>query len=170
MATAAARSLEERLAATLPMHSPAARGNVCHLAVRPDATELDAVVDAVSDASVELAVLNLPAERWEIAPTFLGGIQISGAMLRADLPADRPRLAPLVRELMGTGMRVGVLKRRLNWMAERRALFGLPPLDAADGLPAALLHRLLGHRIRMKRVAPSAQAAQHSSTLEASNA
>lgn len=163
MATAAARSLEERLAATLPMHSPAARGQVCHLAVRPDAAELAAVVDAVSDASVEVAVLNLPADRWEIAPTFLEGIRISGAMVRADLPAHRSQLVPLVRELIGTGLRVGVLKQRLGWQSERRAMFGLPPVNGVGGLPDALLGRLLGDPVR-------AHGADRFSTLEAANA
>ena len=47
-----------------------------------------------------------------------------------------------VAELLQRGLAVSVLKRRLNWAAERRALFGALLDDAPDGLPPAVRRRL----------------------------
>jgi hypothetical protein len=48
-----------------------------------------------------------------------------------------------VRDLLSHDLTVAVLKRRLAWVAERRALFGALPADAAGGLPASTLRKLL---------------------------
>jgi hypothetical protein len=37
------------------------------------------------------------------------------------------------------GLRVAVLKRPLPWFPARRALFGVLPAEASDGLPARVL-------------------------------
>jgi hypothetical protein len=47
-----------------------------------------------------------------------------------------------VRDLRQRGLAVGVLKQRLAWVAERRALFGTLAPGAAAGLPGALIDRL----------------------------
>jgi hypothetical protein len=53
-------------------------------------------------------------------------------------------VALLARDLRGRGLRLAVLKHRLGWVAERRALFGAsPPGPAAVLAPAAA--RLLSH-------------------------
>jgi hypothetical protein len=70
------------------------------------------------------------------------GLRPSGVLLRADLAQDRPLLALAAGELMGRGLAFGVLKRRLPWVAERRALFGALPAGAQGSLPPRLLRRL----------------------------
>jgi hypothetical protein len=73
------------------------------------------------------------------------GARPTGSMLRADIATDRALLALVVRDLRERGLAVGVLKRRLNWVAERRALFGTLAPDAAGSLPSFLVRRLTSH-------------------------
>jgi hypothetical protein len=143
LASAAAHRLEERLAAHLPTARVAARGQVCHLAVAADPEGFAVASAAVSVARGLLAVIYLPAA--QLQPLLGAGTapEPSGVLLRADIGADRALLALTVRDLLGRGFSVGVVKQRLNWIAERRALFGALPPDAAGGLPASLLQRLL---------------------------
>ena len=54
-------------------------------------------------------------------------------------------VALAVDDLLERGLRVAVLKRRLGWVAERRAGFGALGSDSG-GLPESLLRRLLGRR------------------------
>ncbi|HVS99769.1 MAG TPA: hypothetical protein VHE08_04560, partial [Solirubrobacterales bacterium] len=56
--------------------------------------------------------------------------------------ADRPLVALAVGDLVDRGLRVAVMKRRLGWVAERRAGFGALGSDSG-GLPEPLLRRLL---------------------------
>jgi hypothetical protein len=44
---------------------------------------------------------------------------------------------------MARDLAVGVLKQRLGWVAERRALFGALAPAAGGGLPGAQLRRLM---------------------------
>jgi hypothetical protein len=143
LASAAAHRLEERLAAHLPTARVAARGQVCHLAVAADPEGFAVASAAVSVARGLLAVIYLPAA--QLQPLLGAGTapEPSGVLLRADIGADRALLALTVRDLLGRGFSVGVVKQRLGWVAERRALFGALPPDAAGGLPASLLQRLL---------------------------
>jgi hypothetical protein len=143
LASAAAHRLEERLAAHLPTARVAARGQVCHLAVAADPEGFAVASAAVSVARGLLAVIYLPAA--QLQPLLGAGTapEPSGVLLRADIGADRALLALTVRDLLGRGFSVGVVKQRLSWIAERRALFGALPPDAAGGLPASLLQRLL---------------------------
>jgi hypothetical protein len=146
LASAAAHRLEERLVAHLPQVRVAARGQVCHLALAVDPEGLRLATAAVTVARGALAVLHIPpgllqvlmAERLE--PAF------SGVLLRADVAADRPLLALVVRDLMARDLDVGVLKHRLGWVAERRALFGTLAMDAAGGMPISIRRRLLSHQ------------------------
>jgi hypothetical protein len=73
------------------------------------------------------------------------GARLTGAMLRADIASDRALLALVVRDLRGRGLAIGVLKRRLGWVAERRALFGALAPEVAGGLPVPLVRHLLSH-------------------------
>jgi hypothetical protein len=146
LASTAAQRLEERLVVHLPRPRVAARGQVCHLAVpvAPEGFELASAAATVGRGS--LVVLHLPAA--DVQP-FLGdrlGGRLTAAMLRADIAADRPLLALFVGELQARGLTVGVVKNRLGWVAERRALFGVLARDAAGGLPEPLLRRLLSHQ------------------------
>jgi len=142
LTSAAARGLEERLVAHLPQASVAARGQVCHLAVPADPDGLAVASAAVTVARGAVAVLHVPPAQLQ---TTLGGDgpAPSGVLLRADIAADRPLLAMAVRDLLDRGLRVSVLKRRLSWVAERRALFGALQPESAGGLPSSVRRSLV---------------------------
>jgi len=142
LASAAAQKLEERLAAHLPHLRAAARGQVCHLAVAADQEGLDTASAAITAARGASAMVHVPPELLQEVVDGSNGIRPSGALLRADLGQDRALVALAARELMTRGLAVAVLKRRLSWMVERRALFGALPLGSAGGLPAQLVRRL----------------------------
>jgi len=141
LASAAARRLEERLAAHLPRARVAARGQVCHLAVPGEAESLGVVGAAATVARGGLVVVLVPPELLQAAVASESA-GCNGVLLRADVGADRPLLALTVRDLFGQGLRVGVLKRRLSWACERRALFGVLGTGAEGGLPERLVRRL----------------------------
>lgn len=142
LASAAARELEERLRAHLPQARVAARGQVCHLSAPADADGFEAAAAAMTVARGTLAVLHLPPTALQ---PMLGaaGPEPSGVLLRADLETDRPLTAMVARDLLDRGLRLAVLKRRLSWVAERRALFGALPGDAPGGLSPAMRRNLL---------------------------
>jgi hypothetical protein len=142
LASAAARRLEERLVAHLPQAQVAARGQVCHLAVPADPEGIALTTAAVSVARGALAVLHSEPRSFR---SLLGGsgARPSAVLLRADLAADRALVALVVRDLLDRGLAVGVLKQRLGWVAERRALFGALPAELGGGLPARVRERLL---------------------------
>lgn len=145
IASAAAQKLEERLAAHLPELRFAARGQVCHLAVTADAEGLDAAAAAATVERGGLVVLHVPPQLLQealVAP----GLQPLGVLLRADLCGDRSLVALLARDLLARDLGVGVVKHRLNWVAERRALFGVLPAGSPGGLPERLVRRLCGPR------------------------
>lgn len=142
LASAAAQKLEERLTAHLPHLRVAARGHACHVAVPADPDGLDAASAALTAARDTTAVLHVPSKLLQEVIEGCSGIRPSGVLLRADLAQDRAIVALAVRELMGRGLDVAVLKRRLSWMVERRALFGVLPAGSAGGLPIRLVRRL----------------------------
>jgi hypothetical protein len=146
LAAAAAQRLEQRLAAHLPRARLAARGQVCHLAVSPDPEGLEAAAAAATVARGALAVLHLPPTLLQTLLRDGLGPEVSGVLLRADLATDRALLALVARDLSARGLDVAVLKQRLSWVAERRALFGTFPVGAAGSLPERLGRKLLSHR------------------------
>lgn len=142
IASAAARQLEERVRAHLPDARVAARGQVCHLAVAAEPEGLDLASAAATVARESGAVVHLPPELLhEVlgAPAW----RPSGVLLRADLAANRALVALAVRDLLGRELPAVVLKRRLAWVAERRALFGVLPAGAPGGLSERLVRRLM---------------------------
>lgn len=145
IASAAAQRLEGRLKAHLEDANAAARGHVCHLAVSEDPEGLAVASAAASAAREEGVVVHLPAGLLHAA---LAESAFEGAavLLRADLGCDRALVALAVRELLGAGRRAAVLKRRLTWVAERRALFGVLPAGAPGGFPERLVRQLTGAR------------------------
>jgi hypothetical protein len=151
LASAAARQLEERLVAHLPQARVAARGQVCHLAVAADGEGLEAASAAVTVARGALAVLHLPPALLRACLGEGIGPKPSSALLRADLSADRALLALVVRDLMARDLTVAVLKQRLSWIAERRALFGSLAPDGTGALSSRLVKKLLSHECYIER-------------------
>lgn len=142
VASAAAQKLEERLVAHLPDRRVAARGQICQVSVPADDEGLATAVAAVSLLREGVAVVHLPTGLLPQAHGP-GGLHASGALIRADLEAERPLVALAVRALMDAGLAVAVLKERLGWVTERRALFGALPAAAPGGLPERQVARLL---------------------------
>jgi hypothetical protein len=138
----AARRLEERLVAHLPTARVAARGQVCHLAAPAEGDGLELAAAAVTVARGALAVVHLEPAGLRSLLDGGRGPRPTGVLLRADVAADRPLLALAVRELLDRGLDVAILKRRLGWVAERRAHFGALLPEHAGGLPPAVLKRL----------------------------
>lgn len=147
VASSGARELEERLAVHLPRLRAASRGQACHLAVPDDPEAFDSVRAALPLVRDSAAVLHLPPSRLRDALAQERGLPVSGALLRADLGADRPLTALAVRDLLAHGLCVRVLKRPLAWVPARRALFGVLPANAPAGLPPRLLDALLESQI-----------------------
>jgi hypothetical protein len=147
IASASAHQLEERLAARLPSLRPAARGEVCHLSVAADEDGLAAAGIAVTVARGGLAVVHLAPELLQPLLDTAGAPPPDAALLRADLKEARPLVALAVDDLLRRGLRVAVLKRRLGWVAERRAGFGALGSDSG-GLSEPLLRRLLDPKAR----------------------
>jgi hypothetical protein len=143
VASAAAQKLEERLAAHLPDHGVAARGQVCHLAVAAEDEGLETAAAAATLMRDGLTVLHVPPRLLQPA-LGTAGLRPMGVLLRADLGADRSLVALAVRDLLDRNLAVGVLKRRLSWVAERRALFGVLPPGGSGGLSERLVRRLCG--------------------------
>lgn len=143
IATSAARELEERLAVHRPRAGVASRGQVCHLSLPADLDGLAQVGGSLALARDSVGVVHLPPDLLQPALRE-GGVRASGVLLRADLDRDRALAALAVRDLIGRGLRVMVLKQPLAWIQSRRALFGVLPAGAPGGLPARLLEHLLG--------------------------
>ena len=141
VASAAARALEERLVGHLPAARVAARGQVCHLAASADADGFAAAAAAVTVARGALAVVHVPPGELQPLLVDSSAPRFSGALLRADLGSDRALLALVVRDLLGRGLAVAVLKHRLGWVTERRALFGALGPDG-NHLSPTLVQRL----------------------------
>jgi hypothetical protein len=144
IATAAAQKLEERLVAHLPQARVAARGQVCHLAVPPDTDGLEAASAAIAVARGATAVVHVPPRLFRPVLDDASKLRPTGVLLRADLRRDRALVALTARELLERELTVGVLKDRLGWVAERRALFGVLSVGSPSGLPQRLVRRLLG--------------------------
>jgi len=140
LTSTAAQRLEERLAAHLPDALVAARGQVCHLAMSADAEGLESAVAAAAAAREATAVVHVPPHLLQEALDC--GLCPSGVLLRAELAEDRPLLALAARDLLTRGLAFAVLKRRLSWVAERRALFGALPTGSQGALPTRLARRL----------------------------
>jgi len=141
IASAAAQQLESRLNSHLDGAKAAARGQICHLAVAAEADGLETAAAASSAAREGGVVVHLPPDLLQ--PVLAeSAFQVSAVLLRADLSEDRALVALTVRDLIDAGMGAAVLKRRLTWVAERRALFGILPAGAPGGLPERLVRQL----------------------------
>jgi hypothetical protein len=141
LASAAARALEERLAAHLPDTPVASRGGTCHLVLSPDQDGIDLLPSVLPLVRGTPAVLHVPPSLLGAALEGRDGTAAAVA-LRGDLGSDRPLIALVVRRLLDRGHRVSVLKRPLPWLASRCALLGISIGDSAGGLPPRLVERM----------------------------
>jgi hypothetical protein len=136
--TAGARALEERLNAHLPGARTASRGQICQLSLPPGSEGMEKIAAAIPLVRDSAAVIHLP-------PSLLQSvleeprIPATAVLLRSDLAEARALTALAVRELMGHGLRVAVLKHPMSWLVTRAALLGIPP----RALPIRLCNRLL---------------------------
>jgi hypothetical protein len=138
LATAAARRLEERLAAHMPEAPVASRGSTCHLKLPGDVDGVERITAALPLVRDSLAAIHLPPALLQPALDE-PRIGCTGALLRADLGEDRHLTALAARDLIARGLSVAVLKRPLDWLSARRALFGVLPGGA--GLPRSVISR-----------------------------
>jgi hypothetical protein len=142
LASAAAQKLEQRLVSHLPRTRIAARGVSCHLSAPADSEGLALAASAASVARGCVVAVHLPPRLLTTAVGQGSGPRPSGVLLRAEIRRDRPLVALAVRDLMSQGLAVAVLKRRLGWVVERRALFGAMPPEAGGGIPVRIVRRL----------------------------
>jgi len=142
VASAAARTLEERLAAHLPEAAVASRGTLCHLTLPPTREGLDRAPAALALVRDSRGVVLVPPGLLQAA-SGSHPVRAGTAVLRADLGRDRSLTALAARDLIAHGIAVAVAKRPLAWVPARRALFGALPAGAPGGLPARML-RLIG--------------------------
>ncbi|HVO55767.1 MAG TPA: hypothetical protein VMT37_15255 [Solirubrobacterales bacterium] len=147
LASTAARALEERLLAHLPRGRVAARGQVCHLASPGDGEGFEAASAAATVARGGLVVIHVPEALVQPLLAMPLGLRLNAALLRAEVCEVRALLALVYADLSERGIAVAVLKRRLPWVAERRALFGTLAPGSPGGLPGRTCDRLLATEV-----------------------
>ncbi|HEY8810027.1 MAG TPA: hypothetical protein VIM28_08395 [Solirubrobacterales bacterium] len=152
VATAGARSLEERLAAHLPDAAIASRGQISQLRLPAEREAIETLAAALPLARESAAVIHLPPA---LLRTVLADprIRATGVLLRADLDEDRALAALAVRDLMAEGLQVGVAKRPPGMLAACVAQLGALPLGRQAFL-ARSCKRLLGTEDRKFREWP----------------
>jgi len=127
LATAGARSLEERLAAHLQDAAIASRGRIGQLKLPAEGEAIETLAAALPLARESAAIIHLSPGL--LRPVLADPrIRSTGVLLRADLLEDRALTALAVRDLMAAGLRVGVAKRPLGPLAARAAQLGALPL------------------------------------------
>jgi hypothetical protein len=141
IATAAARELEERLAAHIPGVGVASRGRICRLALPDDEAGLELAGAALAIGRGSTAALHLPPRLVQAA--LERPLCPTAGLLRADLADDRALTALAVGDLLERGLRVAVLKHPIGWVAARAALAGLSAPTGAAGIPTRIGRRLL---------------------------
>jgi hypothetical protein len=140
LAGAMARGLEERLAGHLPEAAVAARGSICVVSLGGAEEALERLGGALAIGRDVPCVVHV--EPRLLRPALeVAGSRTAGALLRADLPGDRALVALACADLIGRGLRVGVLKREPGWLAARLAMAGVA--DPRAKLPERLVRRLL---------------------------
>lgn len=126
VATAGARSLEERLAAHLPGAIIASRGRIAQLKLLAEREAIEILAAALPLVREQAAVVHLPPA---LLRAVLGDARVhsTGVLLRADLIEDRALTALAVRDLMAEGLQVGVVKRPLGLLTACAAQLGATP-------------------------------------------
>jgi hypothetical protein len=146
LASQGARRLEEELRGE--GLAAAARGALCWVhAERADDDPLAGLRAALRAARPEAAAAFtcLPSQAWRGALED-ERLSVAGALLRAELPEQRPLAALAVRELIAAGVRAKVVARAPGAIASRRAIAGLDPGGATGARARRLAGVLLGPR------------------------
>ena len=161
LASSGARELEARLSGA--GLAAAARGRLCWLQSAPGSDELAQALDL---ARPDVAVAYLRAADWRQVLDH-GEMNPDAALVRAELPAQRPLAALLVRELLDAGIRVRIAARAPGRVAARRALAGIDPGgDAARRAKrlargaAGAVRRAAAAPVQATKPLPSAEAGQ----------
>jgi len=139
----AASKLEDAIAGLSSEYAPTARGQLCHLALPPESRSLAALALVAETHLQDSCLVTHLSHELLLAVVHERVLQPDGVLLRADLPSDRKLVAKTIRDLMRADVPVAILGRRLSWIAERRALFGVLPADAPGGLSGEVVSRLL---------------------------
>jgi hypothetical protein len=145
LASAEARALEGRLARAVPDTATAARGGFCQIALSADTegfTVAAAAVSATGDAPV---VIYVPRGRLSAFLDSALASQVSAALVRSEVGVGQALAAPVALELLSRGLAVSLLEHRLDWVTERRALFGALRAKDLHELPRAPVQWLAGY-------------------------
>ncbi len=144
LASESARGIEGRIAQEVPEAAVAARGRICHLSVMGDGAGIGTAADAAASLppGCPCFIHSPPSLFREVIDR--AGLRPLGALLRADLPRDRPIAALAAGELIASGIRTRVVRRPLGPLAARRALAGASPGSSGARIATQLLRGLLG--------------------------
>ncbi len=145
----------------------AARGRIAWVGIAEEGWT-EAAREVAALAAEAEAVLVVVEPRLVAEGLADPGLAIDGALLCAELPAQRPLAALAVGELLTAGVRVRVLSRAPGRVAARRALAGIDPGGESARRSARLARGLLGvgpaspprnrHRLRSRLATESGQA------------
>lgn len=139
LSSSQARFAEERLA-ELAFAPAAARGRICWLGLPLDDRWPERLRD-LGGTGTGLVVAHLPAPDWRRAIED-PDLPVAGALIRADVRAQRPLLALAVGDLTARGIPVRVAGRPLGLVGARRAIAGLDPGGRATARMARVAHAL----------------------------
>jgi hypothetical protein len=129
----------------------AARGRLAWLSIEAAEGWSERLLLALEHAAgARAAVVHLPAALWREALDG-EGIRAHGALLRADVPAQRSLAALAATELRGVGLPVRIATRPPGRVAARRAIAGLEPGGDASRRAARIAARLLGRSPSVRR-------------------
>ncbi|MBS1860444.1 MAG: hypothetical protein JSS68_01910 [Actinobacteria bacterium] len=159
MASVAAGRLEERLSAALPGVEVAARGRICVIATRGDGEGLSTPGRAIEAAGCSPVVVH--ADPSDLARLLEDPVasRFAAALVRCGPGIDRALGAPAILDLLARGLAVSLLERRLDWVRERKALFGALDAWELEGLPPALVSWLAMSRVEVRGRAARARPA-----------
>lgn len=143
LASRPACELEEKISARLRDVRVAARGSFCQLVLDAGPEGLATATEAITLAAERPSVVHLPLRLLLSALAGPRPLKARGILLRADLSESRRELVDIARQPSARNIPLAVLKDRLDWVTERRALFGALPPDPSAGLPRELAARLM---------------------------
>ncbi|HVX32586.1 MAG TPA: hypothetical protein VHA80_05535 [Solirubrobacterales bacterium] len=151
LASAAAKRIEDRLAAALPGAAVGARGGVCHAAVRTDPAGIASLGAALDLLPRTAIVVHCEQEGLRSLMGAPVASRIAAALILSEPGIGRALAAPLLFELLDRGLAVALMARRQDWVAERRAMFGALPAGEVEGLPPALVAWFAGSKWSTRR-------------------